>query len=104
MIDTTREPLLFLGSLAQTILADNGGRPPGPGTLTRWARHGIQGVRLETVRVGGRLASSKEALARFFDAVTNARTGNTHSAARCETKKATPAEKTKRALDRIGIS
>ena len=32
-----------------------------------WARNGIRGVRIETIRVGGTLCTSLEALQRFFD-------------------------------------
>jgi hypothetical protein len=52
-----------------------GGQPPSPATLWRWAARGLrdrtgQLVRLETLRVGGTLATSDEALARFFEALS----------------------------------
>ena len=42
------------------------GRPVSPATLWRWSSHGLRGVRLETVRVGGTTCTSTEALSRFF--------------------------------------
>jgi len=39
-------------------------------TIYRWAHRGVGGVRLETLRVGGRLCTSAEALQRFCDALT----------------------------------
>jgi hypothetical protein len=35
-------------------------------TLYRWALHGVRGVRLETVIVGGRRFTSREAIGRFL--------------------------------------
>src|SRR5262249_17386918 len=43
-----------------------GGRPPHVSCLFRGAKQGLRGVRLETLRVGGTLCTSKEALERFF--------------------------------------
>ncbi|NLX98218.1 MAG: DUF1580 domain-containing protein [Rhodopirellula sp.] len=45
---------------------------PSPSTAWRWYRKGIRGVRLETVVVGGRRYTSREALDRFLSAVTSA--------------------------------
>ena len=49
------------------------GQRPHPSTLHRWRLRGIAGVRLETVRVGGRRLCSVEAVRRFVDRVTLAR-------------------------------
>ena len=43
---------------------------PHTSTLWRWARQGLMGVRLEYQRVGRRIYTSREALDRFFEAVT----------------------------------
>lgn len=45
------------------------GRHPSIPTLWRWCRKGIQGVRLEYVRVGRTIATSREAVLRFFNAL-----------------------------------
>lgn len=37
--------------------------------MTRWAERGTRGHKLESVRIGGRLMSSREALQRFLDAL-----------------------------------
>ena len=39
-------------------------------TVHRWHRHGLGGVRLEGIKVGGVLCTSLEALQRFFDRLT----------------------------------
>ncbi|HUY36404.1 MAG TPA: DUF1580 domain-containing protein [Pirellulales bacterium] len=46
---------------------------PHPATVWRWYRHGLRGQRLETIVVGGRRYTSREALARFVAATTLAR-------------------------------
>ena len=43
-----------------------GDRPTHASCGFRWAKHGLRGVRLETIRVGGTLCTSREALERFF--------------------------------------
>ena len=48
-------------------------RPLAPSTIWRWHKKGISGVRLETICIGGNRYTSVEALQRFFDAVTLAR-------------------------------
>jgi hypothetical protein len=45
---------------------------PHISALYRWAKEGLYGVRLETLRVGGKICTSIEALQRFFTAVTEA--------------------------------
>lgn len=42
---------------------------PHRGTLWRWARIGVGGIVLETVRVGGTFYTTEEALSRFFAAL-----------------------------------
>ena len=41
-------------------------------TIYRWATKGMRGFRLETIRIGGTLCTSHEALQRFFDRLTEA--------------------------------
>ena len=43
---------------------------PHVSTLHRWRIRGVQGVKLETVRIGGRRFTSLEALERFSASVT----------------------------------
>lgn len=44
--------------------------PPSSATLWRWHAIGISGVRLKTVRIGGRRYSSPDAFNAFVQAVT----------------------------------
>lgn len=72
MIDFQNEHLLSLSEAARSIPAIDG-RRPHPSTLFRWMVSGIRGgVRLEHARIGRRMVTSKEALQRFIDAVSEA--------------------------------
>ena len=42
------------------------GRKIDKSTLFRWVQHGLRGIRLEALRVGGTLCTSEAALKRFF--------------------------------------
>jgi hypothetical protein len=42
------------------------GRPVHASCLFRWAKYGLRGVKLETIRIGGTLCTSRQALERFF--------------------------------------
>ena len=67
MIDLTTEQLISLKDACQLLPRRRRGRKPCFSTPWRWALHGARGVRLETLRVGGTLCTSREALQRFFD-------------------------------------
>ena len=77
------------------------GRPHGA-TIWRWHKRGISGVKLETILIGGRRFTSKEALARFFTATTAAKDGIVPSRVPCRRRKAA-IEKAEAELERAGI-
>ncbi|MGC8553533.1 MAG: DUF1580 domain-containing protein [Phycisphaerae bacterium] len=60
----TRELADLLPSSART------GEPMHIATIHRWVSAGIRGVRLEVVRCGGALCTSREAVERFFSALS----------------------------------
>jgi hypothetical protein len=71
MIDIRTEKLITLAAATKFVPRRRRGRKPHVSTLYRWAsKSGHRGVRLETIRVGGSLCTSTEALQRFFDALT----------------------------------
>ena len=76
MIDLSQEELLSL-SEASAALPRIDGRRPHVSTVWRWCRKGVRGVRLEYVRLGHRICTSREALNRFAN--TLARTDSTVS-------------------------
>ncbi len=69
-LDTNRTRILANGEKLLSLAV--AGRPTGthPSTVSRWATRGVRKggavVKLETVRVGGRVKTSAEAVARFF--------------------------------------
>jgi uncharacterized protein DUF1580 len=71
MIDVRNENLLPCSEVAR----ETPGEPPHASTVRYWRVHGIRGVKLETVMIGGRRYTSKEALQRFFAATTAAANG-----------------------------
>jgi hypothetical protein len=64
-IDTTLETLV---TFADARTAFPGDRRLSNATLHRWRLHGVRGVRLETVLIGGLRYTSKEAIERFITA------------------------------------
>ena len=75
MIDTTQEQPLPLALLSREVTNRDGDRGINVSTMFRWIQRGVKGVRLETVMIGGIRMSSREALARFFQATTRAANG-----------------------------
>src|SRR5271154_5104019 len=70
MIDILIELLISLAAASKLLP----GRPSIT-TLWRWHHRGVRGVKLETVVIGGRRYTSREAIARFIAATTAARDG-----------------------------
>lgn len=72
MIDATAEKLLTFRELIRLnmIPRRRGRRRLHVATLYRWATDVTRGVRLETLTTPGGLVTSREAVARFFEALT----------------------------------
>ena len=64
-IDTDAETLI---SLSEARTAFPGGKRLSLATLHRWRLHGVRGVRLETILIGGLRYVSRESIARFIAA------------------------------------
>jgi hypothetical protein len=64
--DLLAEELLSLSQARATLP-----HRPAIQTVHRWVQPGIRGVRLEVVRTGGRTYTSRQALARFFNKLTD---------------------------------
>jgi hypothetical protein len=64
-IDINREELISLAEVSRAVP----GRP-ALSTIWRWRLKGVRNVRLETVVVGGRVYSSRQAVERFIAATT----------------------------------
>lgn len=98
MIDTNCECLISVPTGVSKIVP---GRPHAS-TIWRWHRRGVKGVRLETVLIGGRRYTSREALARFSERVTAAADG-TGAAPSTPKARARALAQAERDLDAAGI-
>lgn len=72
MADILAEDVLTLAEAAKTLPCRRMGRPTHATTLLRWSTGGIRGVKLETIQIGSTRCTSREALHRFVDRVTEA--------------------------------
>jgi hypothetical protein len=70
-IDIATESIVSLTEATKILPAVNG-RRPSISTLWRWCRKGLRGVHLEYIRMGRNIATSREALNRFFMALAHA--------------------------------
>jgi len=67
-IDIHTEDVIDLTEATKVLPKVNGKRP-SISTVWRWCRKGLRGVHLDYIRVGRHIATSKQALGRFFVAL-----------------------------------
>src|SRR4051795_8401887 len=67
VIDTRNETVVSLAQAADDLPRRRRGRKTHISTLYRWATVGCRGVVLETIQVGATRCTSREALQRFFE-------------------------------------
>lgn len=101
MIDPKTEKCFSLREAAKLdcLPRRRGGKAPHASTLLRWATAGVKGVTLETIRWGGTLCTSAEALVRFAEALSHPKTAPADTPA--QRKKSF--ERAESLLDRVGI-
>jgi hypothetical protein len=73
MIDPQTEHLISFRQAAEELPRRRQGRKIAVPTFYRWSTDGCRGVVLETIQVGASRCTSREALSRFFAALTAAR-------------------------------
>lgn len=71
MIDVERERLFRLTEAPDYLPRRWGQKKLHSSTVFRWAQRGIRGVRLETIRLGGALYTSAQAVQRFANQLTD---------------------------------
>jgi len=76
------------------------GKRPHISTIFRWAQRGVHGVQLETIRIGGTLCTSEEALVRFFQRLSS---HNPECPVRTPRSRQRAIERADRELRRAGI-
>jgi hypothetical protein len=79
MIDAFNEKLLTITEAA-AICPPVHGKKPHHVTVWRWLKFGLEGVKLEHVRVGRNVCTTEGALNTFFHALANASQVNQTSA------------------------
>jgi len=74
MFDTSKETPISLSDATHlaSMPRRRAGKRPHKSTLYRWGSHGFRGVRLDVLRIGSTLCTSREALQRFFERTTEA--------------------------------
>lgn len=75
MIDVSSEHLISLAEAARSLPARRAGKRPHVSCIYRWTTTGCRGVVLESVQIGATRCTSREALERFFGALTAAAQG-----------------------------
>lgn len=78
MIDPNTESVLSLTDATRTLPPRRGGKRPHVSCLYRWTTSGCKGVILESIQIGGTRCTSRESLARFFEALTYANSPRTN--------------------------
>ena len=71
LLDLVNEGILTLTQAAKRLPKLRQGRPVHVATLWRWAHHGLRGIKLETMKMGGTRVTSLEALQRFFQKLSD---------------------------------
>lgn len=76
-IDLT-EPLIPMNQVPNQpfVPPRPGNRKLNPATPYHWASVGVRGIKLETIRFGGMLCTTRSALLEFFRALTESASGN----------------------------
>jgi hypothetical protein len=108
MIDATRETVFPFAEAARRLPSLRDGRPVNISTLWRWSTKGLRApdgaiVKLEIIRLGGRVCTSEEALARFFARLTPQQDHTPPQAPRTAGQRRRSSERAARKLDRAGI-
>jgi len=100
------EDLISLKEAAKILPPRRGGKRPSLSCMFRWASRGVCGVVLETWSLGGGRVTSKQALARFLERVTQARRQDTNKqavVAHTETIRRARSERAGAVLDALGF-
>jgi hypothetical protein len=102
-IDLATETLVSLAEAAKSIPPSRNGRRTHLSTILRWILHGVDGVRLEGVRLGGRWLTSREALQRFAERLTPDLGANQPMPPRSRAARDRASARAEKELTKIGI-
>jgi Protein of unknown function (DUF1580) len=102
MIDISSENILTFKQAADWIPRRRAGCKVSSSTFWRWSNIGIAGEKLETICLGGARCTSKQAIQRFFDAVTAARRGGSATPASPDAGRTRTEAERRRAAEKAG--
>ena len=102
MIDPNTETVISLNEAAKVLPRRRRGKTPNVSCLYRWTNTGCKGVVLEWIQIGGTRCTSREALRRFFEALTSQQTGGI-PATRSPTQRSRDIAAVERELDKAGL-
>jgi len=103
MIDTLSETPISLGEVCRFLPKRRKGKRPAIATLYRWSTVGCRGIILETIQIGATRCTSREALQRFFDALTRQAAGSPMPDPPMSRARAADVRRAERVLDAAGI-
>jgi hypothetical protein len=104
MIDTLTESAVPLTAATKLIPGRRAGKNCAVETLYRWSTNGCRGVVLETIQIGVTRCTTREALQRFFEALTAQSAGNSSpTPAPISRARRRDVERAERVLDAAGI-
>jgi len=72
MIDPMNEQIISLRDATKCLPVRRRGRPVHISCIYRWTLNGCKGIKLESIQVGGTRCTSREALGRFFERLSQA--------------------------------
>jgi len=103
MIDPLNETIISLPDAARSCPKRRGGKRVHTSCFNRWTTTGCKGIILESIQVGGTRCTSREALARFFEALTSASPRAPSLKLRSPVRRQRAADAAVRELQRNGI-
>ena len=104
MIDTATEAVLTLAQAASELPRRRRGRKTHVSTLYRWTVSGCRGIILESIQIGATRATSREALQRFFECLSQPDgIGASSSATRSLVKRQRASEAAEKELKKLGV-
>ncbi len=103
MIDLENETLLPLSKAAKRVPPARNGKRCHESTILRWILQGIDGVKLEGTRLGGRWLTSSQALQRFAERLTPNLDAERPRPPRSPGARERAARRAEKELERIGI-
>ena len=80
-IDVLSDDVVTLAQAAKLLPKRRGNKRPHVSCVYRWTTSGCKGVTLESVQVGGTRCTSRQALARFFERLSQVKHGVPRSVA-----------------------